>query len=205
MDQIPRDKLAEFWNWFVSVANDFGEKFENERLLRELDQKVGELGDFGWEVGPGVSNPKNNALVLTPCGHKDLLVVTKFVVENAPNCPGWEFFYSKPPKKWKRRFIMHDEEGSEIEIDASNWRYVMLKYPDGMFDMIIKAPELWQYSENSRQTAAAILIDGEIGEEKRLNWIETIEVVKEFEDNLRQKNNSINVLARHFNSLIEKP
>jgi len=202
MQQISQNKIKKFWGWFIMAANNFGKQFKNEELIRELDQKIEQLGDIAWEIGPGVVDSNNNALVFTPCGNKDLLPITKLIVENAPYCSGWEFFSSKPPKKWKRYFTMEDDKGDEVEIDASNWQYAMIKYKDGIFDIIIQAPELSQYSEDFKYIAAAIVIDGEIGEEKRLNWIEGIEVVEEFDNDLREKSNSIDVLTKHFNGLI---
>jgi hypothetical protein len=201
MTQITKIEIDNFWNWFTSVSNSFGDQFENEDLVNELDQKIRLLGDIAWEIGPGVIDPNNNALVFSPCGNKDLLPLTRLIVENAPDYFGWEFYSSKPPKKWKRYFLMRDDKGNDITINAANWRYSLLKYQDGKFDIIILAPELSKYSENFKNIAAAIVLDGEIGEENRINWIDTIEVVDKFANNLSEKSSPINLLLDHFNYL----
>jgi len=192
-----------FWNWFSQVANDFGSNFENEELIKELDRRIGQFGGFSWEIGPGVADPKNHSLVITPCGDKDLLPVTKEVVSFSPQIRGWEFFFAKPPKNWEKIFLVQDENGQDIEINANSWFYALLKFDDGTYDIIIKAPELEGLNEDLKYIAASILIDGEIGEELRLKWIEGIEVVSEFDKNLSQKNNPIDVFASHFRTLIE--
>jgi len=195
------NEIRAFWNWFLSVADNFGDHFDNQELIQELDQKISKMGDFSWELGPGVADQTNSALVITPCGDKTLLPVTKLVVANAPKIPGWEFFASKPPKKWERRFLVEAENGRKIEIDASNWKYALLKFPEGTFDIIIKSPELIGLTKDLQYTAATIVLDSEIGEEMRLQWIVGVDVVAEFDEELSKKNNPIEVFAEHFNSL----
>lgn len=82
-------KIAEFWRWFQTIANDLAANFENERLLALLDERVSELGDVLWELGPGKA--EENALIITPDGSKDWLPVTWHIVELAPRISGWEF------------------------------------------------------------------------------------------------------------------
>ena len=168
--------ITEFWSWFASVCGDFGARFENTSLLKELDQRVRALGPFTWEVGPA-PNSSDSILVISPGGRAELLAQTKEIVDLAPPCRGWRFFAAKPPREWERRFFMSDSQGKRVAVDASQWRYVLYGYPDGVFDIVIHAPDLPRLAEHDRITAAEIVLDGELGEEARLARIGEIEFV----------------------------
>lgn len=164
-------QIAELWNWFTSVANDFGSHFENTSLLDELDHRVTALGPFTWEIGPA-DDSDDNVLVLSPGGQVELLAETKQIIALAPACPGWQFLAAKPRKRWDRKFFMGD-----APVDASRWQYVLYRYPDGIYDIVIVAPDLMQFDEQDRLMAAEIVLDGELGEEARITLIHDIEVV----------------------------
>lgn len=34
------ERIKSFWKWFIAHRNDFGEKFENEKLINELDEII---------------------------------------------------------------------------------------------------------------------------------------------------------------------
>jgi hypothetical protein len=41
-----------FWHWFSQYYEEFGQNFDHETALIELDNKIMDLGDFAWEIGP---------------------------------------------------------------------------------------------------------------------------------------------------------
>lgn len=194
--------IAEFWQWFRSICGRFGDKFQNRELIDELDSRVARLGRFSWELGPGVKDSHNNALVLTPCGDPELLAETRTVIEAAPDCPGWEFYPAKPPKEWDRKFVIQADDGSRVSIDASGARYVLLEYPDGIFDVLLADRGVAALPEDLRQTAAEVLLDGELGEERRMVSIHTVDVVDEFDAEKQRKSSCISDLAAHVQSLV---
>jgi len=190
----------DFWNWFSENQNEFGKHFENQSLLKELDLRITSLGDFSWEVGPGSKKP--NALVISPGGHIELLKVTKEIIDLAPDFIEWEFHHAKPPKVWDLKFSIQDENENEIEIDANDWQYVLLKYPDNKFEIILAAAQMQHLSEESKHLAAEIVLDGLLGEQKRMELIDVIDVVRQFEDNHKGKAGSIVNLLKHLDKLI---
>jgi hypothetical protein len=173
---VTTSDIGDFWRWFASVCGDFGAHFENVSLLRALDQHVTALGPFTWEVGPP-RDSSENILVISPGGLVELLPETKKIVDLAPTCPGWQFFYAKRSKDWDRRFFMNDNHGNRVAVDASQWRYVLYGYPDGVFDIVIEASDLAGLEEQDRITASEIVLDGELGEQARLSLIGGIEIV----------------------------
>lgn len=199
---VAKHSIAEFWQWFRSVCGHFGDSFQNRKLIDELDSRVARLGQFSWELGPGVHDSHNSALVLTPCGDPDLLRETREVIEAAPECPGWEFYPAKPPKNWQRKFVLQNDDGSTVDVDASSARYVLLRYPDGVFDVLLADHELAALPESLRETAVEVLLDGELGEERRMMSIHSVDVVGEFEEEMQRRSSSIETLAAHVRSFV---
>lgn len=74
-------------------------------------------------------------------------------------------------------FTIEDEHGRPLSVDASRWRYVLVEYPDGLHQMVIEAPDLVAASEETRLTAAELVLDHYLGEERRQKLIGEIEVV----------------------------
>jgi len=196
-------KISRFWEWFSENCQNFGVDFENAELLENLDSRISELGDFSWEVGPGKT--KGNALVISPNGDEDLLQDTKLIISHAKDCKGWEFYYAKPPKEkdWKLVFDLETTEGQIVEVNASRWEYVLLEYEDGMFEVIVKAPDLLQLDDSDKQIAVEILLDGVLGEELRMQTICGIEVVEEFEQSYKSKAGDIKNLSDHLKALVK--
>ena len=192
--------IKEFWNWFSENCQKFDNDFENTDLLYELDKRITDLGVFSWEIGPGKTSP--NALVISPNGDIDLLPYTKDIIGQAKTCLGWEYYYAKPPKEWDLIFDFETSNGVQVHVDASLWEYVLLRYEDGMFEIIIKATNIKELNENDKLAIAEMLLDGVIGEELRMTSICLIEIVEEFENEYDDKASNIENLSKHINSLL---
>jgi hypothetical protein len=192
-------KIIKFWDWFSSNCHKFGDNFENFELLNELDIQVSQLGNFNWEVGPGKVNP--NALVISPNGDFELLNQTKKIIANAKECIGWEYYYANPIKEWNLVFDFKLNSGVQIIVDASNWKYILLGYDDGMFSIIIEAPNLSAFIKRDRHTAAEIVLDGVLGEEERMNTICDIEVVEKLDKGYDGRTSDIKNISKHLNSM----
>lgn len=144
-----------------------------------------------------------NALIISPNGDAELLKSAKEIIGQAPKLNEWEFYYSKPPKSWDLFFEMQSRNDEIIKIDANTWKYVLLKYPDNKFEIIIKAPDLKAFDDDAKILAAEILLDGVIGEERRIELIVGIEVVEEFElDHMAKSNDIKKSLSNHLDKLL---
>ncbi|PWG81172.1 hypothetical protein DDR33_07225 [Pararcticibacter amylolyticus] len=193
--------MNEFWKWFSACHKDFGVNFENGDLLSELDSRIVELGNFAWELGPGIE--MENMLVVSPGGRNELLPQTKEIISNSPSIPNWEFHYAKPPKQWKEPIVNLYKGGRKKRIIASSWQYVLLDYSDGLFDIIIEAPNLADFCKDDKLIAAEIILEGLLGEEKRLVTIAQVDVVSEFEAQYKEGTN-IKFLGQHIGQLTDK-
>lgn len=202
LNSVSMSEIKIFWDWFSKNCKKFGAEFENAELLDELDNRVNGLGAFSWEIGPG--KRKDYLLVISPNGDLDLLQSTKKIVDNAIACEGWEYYYAKQPKQWDLKFAFETNERKQIEIDASQWEYVLLRYEDGMFAVIIKASHIRHLDDTDKLTAAEIVLDGILGEELRMRTICEIDIVEEFDKSNQSKASDIKELANHLKKLPNK-
>jgi len=179
-------RIREFWSWFAGACATFGERFENAAAVEELARRIAGLGPYSWELGPGRKDSSQLLLVVSPGGNPELLPETRDIIALAPICPGWEFAPARPPKQWDLRASLDYEGMGTLFLDARSWRYVLQKRPDGMFRIVICAPEIADYDDSVKQVAAGIILDGELGEEARLDDIDEIQVVAEFDETLSE-------------------
>jgi hypothetical protein len=193
-------KMREFWEWFTKSVTEIEDVFADRAFLDALDEKVQGLNIVSWEIGPGLKAAGNRSLVLSPGGDRKLMELTTAMIDTAPDLAGWEFYAAKPPKAWDRRFSVSDEKGNEFEIDAADWSYCLLKHEEG-FEIIIRAPNMEEAPLEIQQTAAEVLIEGEIGEAARVKHVDYITVVKDFEKELENKASPIRALRDHLSQL----
>ncbi len=198
---VEKSRLASeaFWLWFTGVAGRLAADLDNDEILTELDRRVRELGPLTWEVGPGLQEP--NFLAISPAGQRKLLELTDEIVRDAPSLPAWEFHSAKPAKRWTIRFSIEGSDGISHLIDGVEWRYILLRYPDGMFDIVILAPNLPADARIEEQ-AGAIVVKGQLGERLTLEHVRQIEIVRSLGPENERKSSSISDLPAHFSSLV---
>ena len=55
----------------------------------------------------------------------------------------------------------------DLEVNANSWRYVLLAFPDGVFDLVLERANMLGVGEDDRYAAAVVLLDGLLGEATR--------------------------------------
>ncbi len=176
MPSPPDDRsVAEFWCWFASAARRLAATdFADQGLLQELDARVSRLGPLGWELGPG--QQLSYSLTLTPDGSAELLPLTEAIVAAAAPIPDFELHSARPAKRWDLRFSITGPRGEEVPVDARAWRYVLYRFQDGLFDILIEEPNMGHAEEDMRVSAAIVVVDGLLGERERLLGIHTVSI-----------------------------
>ena len=86
--------------------------------------------DICWEIGPGASTPWQ--LVLSPSLNPQLRAVVESAVKAGPNVLDWAFFPARRPKDWDYKVVLKDVGSEPVLIDATAWRFAMLRYSDGL-------------------------------------------------------------------------
>jgi hypothetical protein len=192
------NKYKHFWSWFIHNKQLFEEPEISDKAIELIDQQINRLGDFTWEIGPGII--KSLSLTISPGGDRNLLAITREIVSQAPIIDNWEFYYAKPVKEWDNYFdVIIDEK--KIGIDISNWEYILFRNDNGNYDIQIKPdniPAILLSKENQIYGIVEMALESIIGEERRLEKIDDLEVVSEFDDDIKKNGISILNLQDHL-------
>lgn len=168
--------ISDFWNWFASKTGVIGFDPTEPEFVRALDEKVRRVeSELSWEIGPG--QVKTWALVISAGFRAELRSIARAVIEAAPKLPEWEFLSSRPPKDWDYVFQLQRNEGEALQIDASDWTFLLLQYPDGSREILLKGDAASQISDDERREAATIVLESILGEEKLMDFAGSYELV----------------------------
>jgi hypothetical protein len=196
--------IEDFWIWFSSVNDQFGARFENAKLVAELDKQISLLGDISWELGPGLLEQSSSSLIFSPSGSKRALQLTKLIVSKAPEVQGWEFYPAIQPKNWNGIFIVTDTSGIRHKIDISQFRYTLLQYPDGLFGIALESPTLSNVPLDLHPDIGEIIVQSEIGEGNRIDHIATIDCSTKLESALNSASRPLAQLRENLNILLSR-
>jgi hypothetical protein len=185
--------LNEFWIWFADNAKSISSMAHPE-LLETLDEKLRQIDPrLSWEIGPGRHEPW--LLAISPNLDKSILNEARKVIAEAPEIPGWELYATRQPKQWDFKFeIDNDDSHEPICIDASEWQFVLLRYPDGLREVLLTGPNLPPLTDDQRWQAAAIVLEGVLGEECLLDNVDEFELVLNLEPRFAGKQKPISAL-----------
>jgi len=168
------DKIKAFWNWFSCHQKELGEDNVAPDIIAELEEQLFLIKRLDWEIGPG--SRTSHQFALSPQGDLQLLEFTTKIIELAPRIEDWEFFAAKPPKSWNLIFELL-VEGAPHSVDGKLWEFVAYKFKDGTYDLVFKPNSSNELSEEYLYWASTIIIDGEIGEERRMRKVGKVEIV----------------------------
>lgn len=184
-------KVEEFWDWFRGIAPLLAADVENLSLLQELDARMHGLdAALSWEVGPGACEPLQ--LVVSPNLDRELQARAKEIIAHAPVVQGWEFHSARRSKDWDYKLLMERSDGRRpVQIDASNWQFVLLQYPDGGRELLLQGNNLPSLDDDERWQAAAITLESILGEDVVLDRINDFELVDQLEPRFEAKRKPI--------------
>jgi hypothetical protein len=180
-------RIEQFWDWFRSIVPALEADVSNGTILQELDARVHQLDPkLSWEIGPGVSGPWQ--LVISPNLDRALRLRAREIISQAPVIAGWKFYPARMPKEWQYRFLLARSDGkTPLELDASSWGFVLLQYPDGAREILLKAQNLPILDSVERWQAAAITLESILGEDVLLDKVGEFELVDELEPDFADK------------------
>jgi hypothetical protein len=180
-EDLDTDKIAHFWEWFdASEAHTrqvlLGKsEQEQEALVQAFNNQVLALGLFTWELGRGDSRPFY--FTISPNGSRELLELSRQIMEAAPSLHHWEFNYAKPAQEWDLKFRLYDEDYNERDVDASVWKF-RLEEGDGRgVIVVLEAANLSHLDEETQKTATEQVVMSLLGEEQKILHVEKIQVL----------------------------
>ena len=105
---------------------------------------------------------------------------------------------------WDRIFTMYDQEMDVLEIDASEWHYVLFddETDDTKFELHIEANSISRLHPEDIEAVAEQFVTKEIGEATRIMHISDIVVVHAFDSDLESLKASVAVLNAHLDELL---
>jgi len=93
-----KSKVTAFWTWFAEHAEQIGADIEAQAhgdILKEFSTQLDQVfGKAHFLIGGG---PGNFELTISPEGNRNMLFLSRFWKEQAPEIPGWTFYHLKPP------------------------------------------------------------------------------------------------------------
>lgn len=181
-----------FWNWFGLNAGSITQDPNNTILIGQLDDNVSAAWpQLAWEIGPDPSGDWYFAL--SPNLNKDFVALANEAIRSAPALTGWRFYSARQKKSWDYKFEIKSE-GRAHFLNAEKWQFVLLQYPDGDTEIVLVANEASQLSPEGRWQAAAVVIEGLLGEECLIGLVDSFDLVPEIETRLSAKLKPISLL-----------
>lgn len=169
-------QITDFWEWFAKNSERLRSDNYDRDLLEKLDRIISDW-HFSWEIGPGVI--ESNSLTISPNGNKELLHQAGRIIERAPELDTWEFYSSKQPKEnWFIARLIYEK----ADINALEWTYVLLKYPDGKLEIIIKADNLKSLDTKTRELAIDLVLTNLLGEKRKMEELDFVDTTEEFDN-----------------------
>lgn len=183
-----RDAVAEasakFWDWFAAEARN-RKHFDDPEFISSLERRLHAIHDgLSWEIGPG--ERRDFALAISPSLRPELIETALAVVKDAPRMERWEVLAGRPSRPWQPVFTIEAAEGRRLAVDASEWEYLLLRYEDGSTELVVLAPNL-DLPDDERWTAAAIVIEGLVGEIAALPLLSDLAVEREVDPVTRER------------------
>jgi hypothetical protein len=187
-----RPDVSELWSWFRKNANELADNYANSSLLDHLDIRVRRINpQLSWEIGPGISKPLQ--FVVSPNLDRSLSEIARAVVSDAPKLREWEFHSARQPKKWNYKVELSNGK-TALPMDASAWTFMLLKYPDGTREVLLKASSGANLTRKQRETAAAIVSESVLGEELLLHSVDEFDLVEKLPARFKNKERPIRLL-----------
>ena len=153
----------DFWGWFSAASKIIADNPNNQAVISDLDFRVAQTWPrLSWEIGPDVS--AGWYLAISPNLNSDYIEDAKQAISSAPSIQGWRFYPFRPRKKWNCAFEIATPKGPR-QINSSDWVFIFLQYKDGHKEIVIAAPEANDMKLDERWQAAAVVLEGLIGEE----------------------------------------
>ncbi len=170
--------MNNFWIWFRKSLTYIEAEIRAGHFVYDLDKQITQLGDFGWEVGELENEPNLFYLVISG-GGTELDMEAKEIILNAPQIPNWKFYFWKQRRKAKDFYRVFNHQFNEfIEIDITNWKFVLYEFDDGTYDIEVLVPSSFLlFSEQFQQEVAEIVLNSVVGEEFRIKFILEIDFV----------------------------
>ena len=121
-----RERVAEFWEWFPTVAADIASHFENDesdQVVPVIQEKMNSLmPGLSWVFGPGPDGSANgHSFTVTGEGQIAKQLLAEFWLSQQVEIPQWTFYGSRQPSSEEFLRNMAIGFGDNEQVDAETF------------------------------------------------------------------------------------
>lgn len=197
------EKIEAFWSWFIQNESVIKACVQNvdapeiETIVEDINNFILSFGAFGWDVG--LDDSDDWFFTISPNNNMELFKMSKEIIESAPSHLAWNFYASRQAKKWDRIFSVYDHEMEILDVDASNWHYIINGNRDSGLEIVLETPNLEHIELEIIDTILNMFLTNEIGESVRIEEIESVKYVFQFEPDVKERRSPIGSLKLDLN------
>lgn len=205
MNAVDQKTINRFWTWFKAESSELASLLDTSQTI-EIAERVGSEVErlskgIGWELGPGLK--RDYSFTITFNGQRDRIPLVERIVAFAPDLKRWEINCGRPPKVWDGRFVLRNRFGESIEVNSGEWSYTLVAFDSNSFFDVKLIGSLPAMDEAAKIQACDIVVQAELGERERLEWIDKIEITQEPRKSQLDNATPIKYLRKHIESLLE--
>jgi len=201
---LEEEKIETFWQWFVQNDPLIKKCIEDSNapdrdyIIENLNNHILNIATITWDIGMDANDEW--FFMVSPNGVEELLPICERIMKEAPLFLDWKYYASKPALDWDRTFNLYDQEMEVIDIDASNWNYILFYNDDEQLEIILEASNLEGIDEDTMNSAATVFLNNEIGEKKIIELIKKYTIVTQLEEEDAQDKFAVSGLKEHLMS-----
>lgn len=198
--EIATERIEDFWEWFYKMEGKYKQFFtenavvDRDQLVEAMNNRVLDFGMFSWEIGP--TDPPGYYLTISPGGNKELLSISKSIMQAAPALRDWVFYPAKPAKPTDLAFNLYDSFMIERRIDAADWYFALKDGPDFSKDIMLEAHSIKTLDEETQKTAGDLVVIRMIGEERKIKQVNKVLVFDKLPERYRATKQPIFQLSK---------
>jgi hypothetical protein len=200
MKQIDKEQIEEFWKWFAGVSGALMAGIEKGAFMALLDDRLRELHPaLRWEITPGLMTARQ--FTISPNMDRELRNIAQQIISSAPVLAHWEFYAARMPKEWNYKLQIENPGTHPLELDASDWIFVLLSDRDDKYQVLLNGSNLPHLAETQRWQAAADILCNVAGEEVIMDTVNDFELVYDLPPFVARRAQSILSLRLAFTKL----
>jgi hypothetical protein len=197
-----RNKINEFWDWFVEHEEKFRIITDPHAVREMLDNQILEFGVFAWEIGGGQNKP--HTFTISPNGSSKMLRRSQAIIGEAPEMRDWEFFPARPARDWDFMLEMYDSFMVKQQINTTDWEYLFRMTPEFKIRILLYSENIDFLDEDDKKSAADFVVNSIVGEADKIDYIDSIEFLPFVDETQEDDLKSLLELKFEFENLLEK-
>jgi len=173
------ERVAEFWAWWESIAEQFSRDVDAQRASEWSDEVSERLAavhpELAWETGPGRSSKHH--LAISSEGDSVLRVTTERIVARAPKASEhWEYYPAR--RRAAGDPVGAIRYGDGLEVDYGDVAIAVAPNDLQMtVDLTVFHPSFAAVGEDRAASVTFLLLDDLVGEDDVERWIGSVETV----------------------------